>query len=94
MTAQIDGDSMPPHLVNGGSMVINTAETTSRSGKIYAVDYRGEFFLKRLLVEPDGTIRVTSDNTDKTLYPDWTVKPEHGDVLRVLWRAVQTQNDL
>lgn len=94
VTVQIDGDSMIPHLVNGGSVVINTADTTPRSGKIYAVDYRGEFFMKRLFVEPDGAIRVTSDNPDKTLYPDWTVKPEHGDVLRVLGRAVQTQNDL
>lgn len=94
VTVQIDGDSMIPHLVNGGSVVINTADTTPRSGKIYAVDYRGEFFMKRLFVEPDGAIRVTSDNPDKTLYPDWIVKPEHGDVLRVLGRAVQTQNDL
>lgn len=94
VTVQVDGDSMMPTLMDGGSVVINTADTKPRAGRIYAVDYRGEFYMKRLFLEPDGAIRVASDNPDKIRYPDWTVRPEHGDVLRVLGRAVQTQNDL
>ncbi|MGQ5525166.1 S24 family peptidase [Chitinimonas sp. PSY-7] len=90
-TLRVDGDSMMPRLVDGGSVVIDTSDIRPRTGKIYAVDYQGEFFIKRLFLEPDGSIRLSSDNPDKTSYPDWIVKPEHGDVLRIMGRAVQTQ---
>ncbi|MBV8465004.1 MAG: S24 family peptidase [Burkholderiales bacterium] len=94
VTVQADGDSMSPEIKNGSPVTVNTAETRIRSGKIYAIDYQGEFFIKRLFVEPDGSIRVVSDSTDKTRYPDWHIRPEHGDVLRILGRAVQVQNEL
>ncbi|GAB3255087.1 hypothetical protein GCM10027296_23820 [Chitinimonas naiadis] len=94
VSVQAEGESMSPAITDSASVTLNTNDTRIRNGKIYAIDYQGEFYIKRLMMEPDGAVRVTSDNPDKTRYPDWTVTPEHGDVLRVLGRAVQVQNDL
>lgn len=94
VTVVVDGDSMNPTLVDGGQVVINTADTRIKTGMPFAIDYQGEFYVKRLFVEPDGSIRVSSDNMDKMRYPDWTVTAAHGDSLRIMGRVVQTQNDL
>ena len=86
---------MAPGIPDGASVVINTAKTDVRSGKRHAIDYLGEFFIKRLFKQPDGSIIVRSDNPDKAIYPDWVIIPEHGQTLRILGRpeAISTDAD-
>ena len=93
VTIVIDGDSMSPGIPDGASVVINTAKTDIRTGKRHAIDYLGEFFIKRLFKQPDGSIVVRSDNPDKAIYPDWVITPEHGETLRILGRPESVAAD-
>jgi transcriptional regulator with XRE-family HTH domain len=94
VTVPISGDSMSPGIPDGASVTINTAELALRNGKPHAIDYMGEFFIKRLFRQPDGSVLVRSDNPDKTRHPDWTIPPEHGDALRILGAPVAISADL
>lgn len=94
VTVLIEGDSMSPTIPDGASVTVNTADTTLRNGRLHAIDYLGEFFIKRLLRQPDGSLLVRSDNPDKTRYPDWPISPEHADALRVLGAPVSVSADL
>ena len=80
-TLVASGDSMAPRIQSGDSLVIDYADTTIHSGKVYVIAYDGEWFIKRLFKYPGGAVRVSSDNPDKTQYPDWTIQPD--DVLSV-----------
>jgi len=94
VTVPVAGDSMAPTIPDGASVTINTAETALRNGKPHAIDYMGEFFIKRLFRQPDGSVMVRSDNPDKTRHPDWAIPPEHGDALRILGAPVAISADL
>jgi phage repressor protein C with HTH and peptisase S24 domain len=94
VTVVIDGDSMTPGVPNGASVTLDTKSTALRTGKRHAIDYLGEFFIKRLFRQPDGSILVRSDNPDKAIYPDWVVGPEHGDALRIIGRPVSIAADM
>ncbi|QDQ28218.1 LexA family transcriptional regulator [Chitinimonas arctica] len=93
-TILADGDSMSPEVKDGATVTVNTDDVKPRSGYVYAVDYQGAFYFKRLFVEPDGAIRASSDNPDKVRHPDWVIKQENADALSVIGRAVQVQNDM
>ena len=64
MTVQIDGASMSPTIPDNASVTINTENKSIRNGKIHAIDYMGEFFIKRLFKQPDGSVTVQSDKDD------------------------------
>ncbi|WP_018610200.1 LexA family transcriptional regulator [Uliginosibacterium gangwonense] len=93
VTMKVDGDSMLPGLPDGCSVTLDTTMTHIRSGKRHAIDYMGEFFIKRLFRQPDGSVTVRSDNPDKTRHPDWSIPLEHMDALRVLGAIVHFQAD-
>lgn len=93
VTMKVDGDSMSPGLPDGCSVTLDTSLTAIRSGKRHAIDYMGEFFIKRLFRQPDGSVMVRSDNPDKTRHPDWVIPVEHMDALRVLGAIVHFQAD-
>ncbi len=93
-TLMVDGDSMYPTLVHGASVTVNTADTTIRNGKVYALDYQGEFLVKRLFVEPGNVLLIVSDNSDKTRFKDIVVPPEHADSVRVLAKVVSQSSDV
>lgn len=88
------GNSMPDSVPNGASVVIDTDVNRIQNGDIYAIDYLGEFYIKILLKDPDGSVRIVSENTDKSRYPDIVVTPEHADALRVLGLAVEVKRML
>ncbi len=85
---------MSPLLENGGSIVINTADTNIVSGNVYAVDYYGVLFIRRLYLDQDGSIHFIADNPDKERFPDWTLQPELKSLLRFLGRVVQRHANL
>ncbi|WP_158228937.1 S24 family peptidase [Chitinimonas sp. BJB300] len=89
-TVVVEGDSMEPRIPNGASVTIYTHVTSIRSGEIFAVDFLGEFYIKRLFKEPDG-IRMVSDSPDKHRYPDRVIQAEHAHSLRILGAIVDVK---
>lgn len=60
--------SMEPGLFDGDTVVINTAQTELKDGRVFAVNYEGELVVKRL-VRDDGQWWLSSDNPDQSRYP-------------------------
>ncbi|MGQ5522950.1 S24 family peptidase [Chitinimonas sp. PSY-7] len=89
-TVVVEGDSMEPRIPSGASITIYTHITTIRSGQVFALDYLGEFFVKRLFKEPNG-VRMVSDSPDKVKYPDSFIPAEHADSLRILGAVVDVK---
>ncbi len=87
-TLVASGDSMAPRIQSGDSLVIDYADTTIHSGKVYVIAYDGEWFIKRLFKYPGGAVRVSSDNPDKAQYPDWTIQPDELLSVDIIGRVV------
>lgn len=84
----VRGQSMEPTLYETDRVAVNLAADTIQSGKVYALIMGGECRIKRLFRTADGSIRIVSDNPDKTRYPDEVV----GDDLagfKVLGRVIE-----
>jgi phage repressor protein C with HTH and peptisase S24 domain len=90
---KVTGDSMEPGIPDGASLTLDTSSTSLRTGKRHAIDYLGEFFIKRLFRQPDGSVLVRSDNPNKERHPDWTITHEHGDAIRILGSVVEISID-
>jgi phage repressor protein C with HTH and peptisase S24 domain len=93
-TVRVEGDSMWPGIPDSSSVVLYTGPLNLRNGEVYAIDYLNEFFIKRLYKDPDGYIRIVSDNPDKSRYADIRVAPEFADSLRILGIAVEVKRTL
>lgn len=93
VTVMAEGDSMSPGIPHGASITLNTEDTLARTGKRYAIDFLGEFFIKRLFRESDGSITIRSDNADKSRFPDWTISADHMESLNILGRVVSVTYD-
>jgi phage repressor protein C with HTH and peptisase S24 domain len=93
VTVMAEGDSMSPGIPHGASITLNTEDTLARTGKRYAIDFLGEFFIKRLFRESDGSITIRSDNADKSRFPDWTISTDHMESLNILGRVVSVTYD-
>lgn len=65
---KVKGQSMEDKLYEGDMVVINTAETDPKDGKVFAVNYEGEPVIKRL-VRDGGTWWLSSDNPDQRRFP-------------------------
>lgn len=83
----ITGDSMLPQLQDGYVVLIDLSDCAPiKAGKIYAISIDGEQRIKRLFPQIDGSLRIASDNPDKSLYPDELVRPEFLDRVRIIGR--------
>lgn len=87
-TIVASGDSMEERICDGDSLVLDYTQGIVLDGKVYAITYSGEVFVKRLFKRIGGGIRIVSDNLDKTRYPDWDVTPEQMEHLQVIGRIV------
>lgn len=88
-----DGDSMWPFLSDGEVMLVNMDRTDFRSkdGQVWAFAFGDECRVKRVYSMVDGSVRLSSDNPDKTRYPDEIYRGEDLSALRCLghvhWRG-------
>lgn len=80
------GDSMSPTLLEGDALVLDRREAgrVARDG-VYAFTWDGELMVKRLQRQPDGSVRVSSDNP---AYLSFVVGPEPGRELAIHGRVV------
>ncbi len=69
LTIKISGHSMEPGLFQGDLVVINTADTAPKDDAVFALNYEGEFVVKRLKRDA-GEWWAASDNPDKIRYAD------------------------
>lgn len=88
----VRGDSMLPRIKNGDTVLFDTSDTRIRDGKIYVITLgQGEYaetFVKRLFREPDGSVRIVSDNKTNPEYQDRIVRedePGFAVLGRVRW---------
>lgn len=66
--AKVSGQSMEPTLFNADVIVVNTGDTEKEDGVVYAVNYEGEFTVKRLIRDMREWWLV-SDNPDQKRFP-------------------------
>lgn len=75
LVAKVRGASMEPVLYDGDKVVIHRGRQRVKNDCVYSLVYGGEARVKRLFRLADGSLRIVSDNPDKTRYPDELVQP-------------------
>lgn len=65
---KVRGRSMEPSLYPDDMVVVNTADTDPKDGRVYAVNYEGEPVIKRM-VRDGGVWWLASDNPDQRRFP-------------------------
>lgn len=85
IAVKVEGSSMEPGLYPDDLVVINMEDTAPRDGEPFAVNYEGEFVIKRLRRDA-GEWFLSSDNQDKRRYPDKKCD-EHAEIIgRVVYK--------
>lgn len=81
------GKSMETTIMDGAALGIDKSKQVIRDNKIFAFDHGGMFRVKRLYRLPYGSVRLVSDNPDKTEYPDEILTAEQwqNDVRLLGW---------
>lgn len=57
-----DGDSMEPSIKSGDFVIIDTSQRAVTADALYAVQYGGSIFIKRVQMQPNGKLLLMSDN--------------------------------
>lgn len=84
-----EGSSMEPTISDGDVLLIDGADRTARSGRVYAfVRPDGSVSVKRLIQQVAGDWIIRSDNQDKVRYPDETIKPDDLAHINIIGRSV------
>lgn len=78
-----DGDSMSPSIQSGDFAFVDTTQTRINADALFAVQYGGSIFIKRVMLRADGGVDLISDNSK---YPIQNV--EDPESLRVVGRVV------
>ncbi|WP_204166550.1 XRE family transcriptional regulator [Tritonibacter mobilis] len=86
----VRGDSMEPDLNDGDLVLIDLANTDLSDGKIYAVQYSGNLFVKRIQYVPGDTVRLVSRNAQ---YAPIEIKTPEADGVRVVGRVVASMHE-
>lgn len=89
--ATVAGNSMEPVLPDGTTVGINTAATTIKDGKMFAVDHDGQLRVKVLYRKPGNGIRLHSYNEAE--HPDEVYDAQYADekiriIGQVFWYSV------
>ncbi len=80
----IRGDSMKPELNDWDVVIIDTSDVDIIDGEVYAVTYKGQLFIKKLIRSTDG-IQLISTNID---YPPVLVVDSKDTPLLILGRKI------
>lgn len=84
------GDSMSPTISEGAILLVNSNYSRIENGRVYALMVGDEVRVKRLFIGFSGDCRITSDNQNKTLYPDETISANDLAGLHIIGRVVWT----
>ncbi|WP_269914034.1 S24 family peptidase [Acinetobacter sp. HY1485] len=92
-----DGESMMPSINHCDAVLIDIRAQSFddiTSGKVYAFFANNELRIKRIFKNINGSLRIASDNPDKTTYPDEIINKEDLHMLEIKGRAVWKGGDL
>ncbi len=93
---KVTGHSMERTLFHGDRVAVNTADRRIADGRVYVFATGGtepDIKVKRLYRTIDGRLRITSDNIDKTQYPDEYLTPEEAENLTMIGRVIDRSGD-
>jgi len=85
--ATVTGDSMAPRLVEGDTVLIDSADTHPKHGKLYAFAADDDLKIRRIIRQLDGTWLITSDNRSSLTFREEVISEEGLLQLRVLGRV-------
>lgn len=80
----VTGYSMEPRLTKGDKVLVDTADTTPRSGNAYVLLQGDELLVKYCQLLPDGKLRVSSQNEH---YPPYDIDLEHSTGVSIIGRV-------
>jgi len=83
----VEGDSMSPFLRSGDVVLVHVADRVIRNGEVYAIAVGDELRVKRLLLRPDGSVEIHSDNPSPQ-YAVELIDAGHIERLNVIGRVV------
>lgn len=83
----VSGNSMEPVLLDGGTVGVNTGQTTITDGKMYALKHDGQLRVKVLYRVPGGGVRLRSFNQAE--HPDeiYSAQEMHESGLEIIGRV-------
>lgn len=92
LVTKVVGESMAPFICNGDVVLFDAGKTKPRDNHIFVVCYFDELLIKRLFLDPDGSIRLHSDNRSDARFSKEIVIPQgHAENFRVMgefvWRG-------
>jgi len=79
-----EGQSMESRIQDGDSLVVDYKATRIIDGKVFALAYRDELYVKRLFKLPSGGLIVRSDNPDKARFPDINLSAEDMEFVEII----------
>ncbi|MBU9246318.1 XRE family transcriptional regulator [Burkholderia multivorans] len=83
---RVHGDSMEPYLFDRDMIMVDTAKTHIRDGKVYAIYFEGEPLVKQIFKQAGGSICLHSINAGK--YPDKIVTPELMESVTIMGEVI------
>ena len=84
---KVMGESMEPTLVDGCSILMNTASKRRRVGRIYVVRTEDGLIVKRAGKDRTGAWQIVSDNPNKQTWPTLPWPPDAPVIGEVKWSA-------
>lgn len=87
MVYPIEGNSMLERLQDGDRVMVDKGRKILQNGKIFAIFYDNDVFIKRIQKNPDSSITLRSDNPDYQS-SDRTILEEHIESVEVLGQVV------
>ncbi len=84
---KVMGESMEPTLVDGCSILMNTASKRRRVGRIYVVRTEDGLIVKRAGKDRTGAWQIVSDNPNKQTWPTLPWPPDAPVLGEVKWSA-------
>ena len=85
---EASGESMSPHIESGESVLIDLSDTTIRSGEVYAFQTPDGLRIKRFFWQADGRLKISSDNPDKSRFPDEVYFGDEATLIKIVGRKV------
>ena len=89
----VSGDSMIPVLYNNDRILVDLSDTFPiHNNHVYAIVFRNEVRVKRLISQMNGDLIIRSDNRDS--FPDEIIKHDEENVnFRVIGRVIEKSGD-
>ena len=92
LVTKVVGDSMAPFICDGDVVLFDSSKTRPRDNQIFVLCYFEELLIKRMLIDPDGSIKLRSDNPADPRHENPLVIPvDHSENFQIMgefmWRG-------